>query len=1050
MKNRILWVVLMVTLLQLLNNNQARAVDAAGGELTYEYVNDSTYRFYFKYYRGCSGFPEWNEISLCYRNTSCGSIWSTQMLVKMVSAPGGLPNGQLVDKGCSGQTNTCNDPSSTNELYREWWYSGLVKIPPCSKWLFSVNIVQRDPNPGNLVVLPYPDHNLYVEAMIDNVASNRQSSPYFTAPPPVYTCSGSPFSYNGGVVDPNGDSLVYKLIRPRSATADFFIVCGGYPPLNMAFSNAAFNTTNNPFQTNNTFALNASNGDISFTPSGNQIAYLAYIVEKYRNGVLIGSVMRDSRLEVRTCNTPPITFNVNAGSISGGTLSNDTLWVCSNTEVDFCFQATAPAGAVLTARDNSKIMLKGATSVYTGQGSNSVSGCMQWTPRISDTGFHHFVVSVKDSSCTATGMPVVQSYRIPVYVKRGTEIWAEDTLICPGASTTLACSGGSQFSWTSIPATSAFSCSPCDTTIVTPQDTTLYIVTSNLANGCSNKDSVVVYRDRSTSINAFPDTMVLCNGGEYVTLNAQAQGARPIKTIACGAFSPVSATGLKVAEIAQSSNNSNSNNIHYNFTPYQGPFCQYYRTQKMQIIFRKDELQQAGFRPGTVQKISLNYAGFTGTNPTYQNVKISMRCTDKFEFVAPAQSEFEVGLTETFSSPSVTLQPGWNEFTFTTPYDYDTSKNLIVQFCYSGVAPLTTSSSDPMLPIYYITTPYRSSISAGQYVAGNACNSNIGTVATFNRRPDIRLSYTDLPEVNYSYSWTPPTGMDNPGAASTGVFADSTRWYTVSTKSRYGCEVKDSILVYVSKKDFSIYPAKSDICLGDVVRLNGYGGYSYHWYDTTFGLPQDFSCTNCDTPNVSPPLGLHEYKLIVADFYGCSDTLDASINVRPLPQTHILNNDTTIYFGQSIQLFAQGADSYIWSPPGGLNNHKVYNPVASPVKTTWYYVTGYASEGCPLTDSVLVKVIVNENAFIPNAFSPNGDGINDVFRIGNLTFQRILSFSVFNRYGEEVYKAGINQNGWDGTYKGVMQPLGTYFYLISLELPDGKVKQYKGDVTLIR
>lgn len=1040
---------LLIILLQLLCSNKASAVDGAGGELIYEYVNDSTYRFYFKYYRGCGGFPEWNELSLCYRNTTCGGIWYTKMLSKMVSTPDGKPNGQIVDAGCAGQTNTCNDPASTNEMYKEWWYSGEVTVPPCSKWLFSVNIVERDNNPGNLVTLPYPDNNLYVEAMIDNVAANKQSSPYFTVSPPVYTCAGSPFNYNAGVIDPDGDSIVYRTIQPRSATADMFVVCAGYPPMTMSFINMAYNVTNNPFATGNSYSLNSATGTMNFTPAGSQMAYLAYVVEKYRNGVLIGSVMRDSRLDIRNCTTPAVNFNPATGVVTGGTWTNDTLFLCGNTPANFCFQATAPAGTVLKAKDNSNMMLQGAAVTYTGQGSNNVSGCVQWTPRGNDTGFHNFVVSFKDSTCSATGMPVIQSYNIPVYVRPGTEIWAADTLICPGASTRLAGMGGSQCSWSSVPMSSGFSCTTCDTTIVTPQDTTLYIVNSNLANGCRTSDSIVIYRDRSTTINAYPDTIVLCNGGEYITLNSEAGGLRPIKTLACGGLSPVSATGIKTVEMAQSSNSSNSNNIHYTFAEYWGPFYQAFRTQRMQVIVRKEELIHEGMQPGTIQKLALNYAAFSGTNPAYQNVKIALRCTDKFEFVTPFQSEFETGLVEVFSAPSVTLQPGWNEFTFTVPYDYDTSKNLIVQFCYNNVTPWVSSSA-PMLPIYYVTTPYRSSIASGQTAAGVACNGNIGTVVRSNRRPDIRLSYTDLPETNFSYSWTPPLGMDNPGAATTGVFADTTKWYTVSTKGRYGCEVKDSILVYVGTKDFEVYPTTADICLGDVVRLNGTGGYSYQWYNEDFSTPDDFTCTACDTPNASPGLGMHHYKVGIADYFGCADTLDAVINVSDTPSTVVLNNDTTIYYGQSVQLLAQGASYYIWSPILTLNNHRIPSPLASPTQSTWYVATGYTTAGCSNKDSVLVNVIVNENAFIPNAFSPNGDGLNDVFKIGNLIYQRIIAFNIFDRWGEEVYKAGVLENGWDGTYKGKQMPLGTYYYYIQLALPDGSLKTYRGDLTLIR
>ncbi len=1050
---------ILLTIIQLMLGSVAYSIGPAmGGELTYKYVNDSTYRFYYKYYAACSGFPEANEVSMCYRNTSCGSIWYTERLTKMVSTPDGKPNGQVTDPGCAGQTNSCNDINSTNEMYREWWYTGVVTIKACSKWIFSVNIYERDRDfISNLQIQPPWDHNLYVEATIDNVAARRQSSPYFTVSAPVDACAGSPFRYNGGVVDPDGDSLVYKIIQPRSATADLFVVCAGYPPIDMPFSGAQYNLTNNPLETGNTFSLNPNTGDISFTPVGAQAPYIALLVEKYRNGVLIGTIMRDWRMQIKNCSTPPTYVNIDPSSLSGGTLTRDTIFACGNTELNFCFNAGSTAAGTLKVSDNSKMVLEGATVTYQNQGTSDIKGCVTWIPPAGDVGFRYFVVRVKDSVCGPNSAPVIQTYKIPVMVRAGTELLTKDTFVCAGTGVKLYASGGTRFNWSASPQ-SDFSCLQCDTTIVTPRaDVTKYTVTSNLTNGCKSTDTFTLYIDRSSFIIASPDTVVLCDGGEYVMLDAEAGGAKPLKTIACGPYSPVSDKGLTNIQIAQTTNNSFSNNVHYTWAEYWGPFYQYYKTQKMQIIIRKDELKHEGMKPGTLQRLALNFANFKEgmppINPTFENVKIAMRCTDKLEFVSPSHSEFEIGLTEVFTAPSVTLKPGWNEFEFTIPYDYDTTKNLIVQFCYSGVNPQYMgyyNNKDSMLPIYYITTPYRASLWAGQTSAGTACSANLGSVVADRRRPDIRFSYTELPETDFKYTWSPAKGMDNPGAASTGVFAEKTTWYTVSTVGRSGCTFKDSVLVYVAEKDFAIDPAESIVCDGEVVRITGTGGYTYTWFNDDYTRPEGFSCLVCDTPNIKAPLGENFYKVIVADFYGCSDTLDASIQVKPIPLTRILNNDTTIGYGQSVQLFVEGAAYYLWSPMESLNNPAIASPVATPDKSTLYIVSGFDPDGCVVKDSVWVRISGGEEVFIPTAFSPNGDGNNDVFKIENLKHQRILSFSIFNRWGKEVYKAGLGQNGWDGTFKGAPAPMDTYFYHIALALTDGSTKVYRGDVTLVR
>ena len=86
---------------------------------------------------------------------------------------------------------------------------------------------------------------------------------------------------------------------------------------------------------------------------------------------------------------------------------------------------------------------------------------------------------------------------------------------------------------------------------------------------------------------------------------------------------------------------------------------------------------------------------------------------------------------------------------------------------------------------------------------------------------------------------------------------------------------------------------------------------------------------------------------------------------------------------------------------------------------------------------------------MPTAFTPNGDGKNDVFRISNVTFEKVLEFHVFNRWGQEMFFATDN-SGWDGTWHNVAQDIGVYEYLIRVASPDGTIQTFKGDVTLLR
>jgi gliding motility-associated-like protein len=125
--------------------------------------------------------------------------------------------------------------------------------------------------------------------------------------------------------------------------------------------------------------------------------------------------------------------------------------------------------------------------------------------------------------------------------------------------------------------------------------------------------------------------------------------------------------------------------------------------------------------------------------------------------------------------------------------------------------------------------------------------------------------------------------------------------------------------------------------------------------------------------------------------------------------------------------------------------------IAIPQQTTVYTVEGMNQWGCYDSAQVTVNVDDNVNEFVPNAFSPNGDGRNDVFKIGNCQFDKLLEFDIYNRWGQLIYhnNSDLNQ-GWDGTYKGVAQDMGTYNYSIILGTPDGKLKTFRGEVILVR
>jgi len=179
-----------------------------------------------------------------------------------------------------------------------------------------------------------------------------------------------------------------------------------------------------------------------------------------------------------------------------------------------------------------------------------------------------------------------------------------------------------------------------------------------------------------------------------------------------------------------------------------------------------------------------------------------------------------------------------------------------------------------------------------------------------------------------------------------------------------------------------------------------------------------------------------------------SDTI--TILVYPVPAISITPSAATISLGNSIQLNATingNYSNYYWTPGVGLNNNTILNPVANPAATTVYKLNVLTAENC--TTAKEITVTVTTKIYIPNSFSPDGNGLNDIFRIPPGIIFNLQNLSIYNRYGNLVFKTGDINKGWDGTYKNIRCPAGVYTYLINGSDVKGAVF-IKGTLLLIR
>ncbi len=205
-----------------------------------------------------------------------------------------------------------------------------------------------------------------------------------------------------------------------------------------------------------------------------------------------------------------------------------------------------------------------------------------------------------------------------------------------------------------------------------------------------------------------------------------------------------------------------------------------------------------------------------------------------------------------------------------------------------------------------------------------------------------------------------------------------------------------------------------------------------------------------DTAHIYAAGGTYNVMFISQNIKNCIDTSVKQVvveNYKPFA-----GHDTTIVKGESIQFNAVGGYSYLWVPGTNLNDSTINNPRGFyPDTGTFDYSVHVTSEfGCDGYDTIRVWVVNQAAFYMPSAFTPNGDGRNDIFRPISIGYKSLKYFRVYNRFGEEVYYSTNITDGWDGTYKHQQAELGTYFWQIAFTDRFGKDGFMKGDVTLVK
>ena len=290
----------------------------------------------------------------------------------------------------------------------------------------------------------------------------------------------------------------------------------------------------------------------------------------------------------------------------------------------------------------------------------------------------------------------------------------------------------------------------------------------------------------------------------------------------------------------------------------------------------------------------------------------------------------------------------------------------------------------------------------------------------------------------HTYAWEPANAVHNPNDSITWVKPIQDTKYIVEGKN--GCSSDfDTVAVLVNFPNAIVGPDLA-LCSGEPFELWASGGTTYLWQvlGAVFSVDSSFITSIVDSAR---------FYVEVTDADNCKDTASVFVDVMDVPNLEIGPDVETFWGNQFVLNPTTNGITFQWSPTAGLSCDTCKNPTVMTAETTAYYLTVANANGCLSRDTI--NITYDGSIYVPNSFSPNGDGDNDFFRAfgkGIVEFE----MGIYDRWGELLFYTENMTNGWDGTYKGEVVKTETYVWKIKFREELGSSGQRYGTVSLIR
>lgn len=1026
----------LITIVSVLSAHVAMATHIVGGNITYKCLGHGMYEFSLTIRRDCEFGQEPFDKDLhltIYNGEGNFLVQLGQNGYVAMKFLGVTPVDSDLDGGCISQGN----PVCVEEAK----YTGTVFLPggEASGYILAYQRCCRNWTLNNIVD-PLLTGTTYFAHILPESEGLCNSSPEFNAWAPIYICSGLPLRFDHAAKDADGDRLEYSLCapfqgltfaRPQSLKAD-------PPPYEPVVWKAPYSLTD--IMGGDPLTIDANTGFMTAVPSTIGQYLVGVCVKEYRNGQLIGITYRDFEFNVRACGEKPVAdFEVSSDPCDGLTQSFKNT---STNAKKYQWFFDADGDRTKTSTEENP------------------------TFTFDSAGTYKVLLKVDNDGCTDSVFHILKVLHPDIKVDFEYELLCEDSVALVLTSKATGNDSLVGWEWKVVDPKGTYTASGKSATVRLIKGAKVKVTLEVTdVNGCKASLEKSLYLP-NIDIEWAGDSLEICQGDSVALL----QSSRPFYHYK---WSPTE--GLNLSDPGHPiASPDESTTYHVTITNdtcslVDSVYVEVHDTIPV-VITGTDttcdgQVVLVAHSPGTTTFEWAYNDGFTDVISRDDTLKITVD-TDTTIYVRAGEEEECQGVSSRrivyggrnvhipgeqiicYGSGEVDLNPGgdtsltyqWRPGVF---LDDSTSANPRAKLNHSQTFHVTVT--DPSFPQCEMELDVEVKVGPKFTISNLPVDTILCDMDTLTL--DVKVS----PDGG-SLSWCDASG-NTIGTGNPIRFSpkDSAN-YILKVTDSLGCVTRDTVFIRSYHPDFEVVYAK-DVCSGDSVVLEVVNhGEPIH---VTWRISEQVELIDPKII-VRPTKAAHTYHVRVTYGDGCVYEEDIDINVHGFDDGEVVAtaDPRRVVVGRTVQLDVEpGGYSYQWTPTDVLDDPSKKSPVATLNETgdVVFKVKVTDEYRCMAMDTVLVHVLpldCEKGVFLPNAFSPNGDGVNDELRVRGYVIKD-MNLSIYDRWGEKVFESTDQSEGWDGRFKGRGLTSDVYNFILRYTCINDEQFSRTGNVSII-